>query len=278
MLITRHMDKCLSTVANASPLSQWVQLLTFGSIAAGGKERPAVSVVVAAYREEEYVETTLQGIAESLRNAGIVWEIVVVLDVVAGDETASHVRRISERYDGVRVLERQGRRGVGDAMISGIKVARGRIIIPAMADQSEDPYDIVRLVTRAEDCDIVFTNRFRHGRPPGYPLLKYIANRCCNLAAMLLFRIPYSDITNAFKAYKQELLNRIDLSSKGFEIFIEMPVKAMMVARVRSGEIEVAHTVRKKQIPKLSITADGYRYARVLISLLTHIGAARASR
>ncbi len=137
-----------------------------------------------------------------------------------------------------------------------------------MGDQSESPSDIVRLARQAENCDIVFTRRFRHGRPPSYPVLKYIANRCTNIAVMLLFKIPYSDTTNAFKAYRKELLNQLELSSKGFEIFLEVPMKAMMLAPRKTTEIEVSHTVRRKEAPKLSVLRDGYRYARLLFSLL----------
>jgi glycosyltransferase involved in cell wall biosynthesis len=232
---------------------------------------PTVTIVVPAYREPEYIGQTLSGLVETFRAAELPAEIIVVLDVVPYDETSRHVREASKLYNEIRVLERQGKRGVGDAIRAGIRNAKGKIVIPVMGDQSENPDDIVRLASKAADCDIVFTNRFKHGKPVGYPLLKYVANRCCNYAAMVLFRIPYSDITNAFKAYKKDLLNRIQLSSEGFEIFLETPVKAMKFSR-RTKEIEVSHSVKKKQSPKLSVVRDGYKYARVLVSLLRDEG------
>jgi glycosyltransferase involved in cell wall biosynthesis len=230
------------------------------------RDRLAVSVVVPAYREEEYIKATLKGIAEALRGASLKFEIIVVLDLVEGDETASHVRNISCRYREIRVIGRRGRRGVGDAVITGIRRSHGKIIIIAMGDRSEHPSDIVRLARAGADCDLVFTNRFKHGRPEGYPVLKYIANRCCNFAAMALFRMPYSDTTNAFKAYRKELLDQLSFSSRGFEIFLEMPIKAMTIAR-RIEELDVGHIVRTKQTPKLSITRDAHKYLHVLLSL-----------
>ena len=107
--------------------------------------------------------------------------------------------------------------------------------------------------------------------------MKYFANRCCNLAAMLLFRIPYSDTTNAFKAYRKALLDRTDLSSDGFEILLELPVKAMMFAP-QTGEIQVHHTVRRKRAPKLSIFRDGYRYVGIVVSLLDRGNVAKRPR
>lgn len=104
---------------------------------------------------------------QAFRSAGIDSEIIVIVDLVPGDETISHARKARERFNEIRVLERRGKRGVGDAVRAGITEATGEIVVPVMADGSEDPFDIVRLVTAARDCDIVFTDRFEDGKPPG---------------------------------------------------------------------------------------------------------------
>lgn len=232
------------------------------------KETRDVSVIIPAYKEEEHIEATLRGIANAFRTAGLSYEIVVVIDLVPGDETATRVKKASEVYDKIRIIQRYGRRGVGDAIRTGIKDAKGRTVIPVMGDQSEYPMDIVRLAREARHYDVVFTNRFKHGRPPGYPTLKYVANRATNILAMLVFGIPYSDITNAFKAYKKQVLDRIDLSSNGFEIFLEIPLKAMMLFSLKTSEVYVRHTVKQKRMPKLSVFRDGYKYACLLLRLL----------
>ena len=46
-----------------------------------------MSIVVPAYKEEEYIEVTLQGIVETLRAAKLTLEIIVVLDVMPSDQT-----------------------------------------------------------------------------------------------------------------------------------------------------------------------------------------------
>ena len=234
-------------------------------------ELPKVTILIPAYKEEEYIETTLKEIAGAFRTADIAFEILVVVDLVPGDRTGTYVRRTSEEYPEIRIIERIGRRGVGDAITTGIREANGEIIIPVMGDQSEHPSDIIRLARKAEEVDVVFTDRFRNGKPPGYPVIKYIANRCCNIAVMVLFRIPYRDTTNAFKAYRRQLLKDLILSSRGFEIFLEIPLKVMRLGPLRTSVIEVRHTVKKKGAPKLSVPRDGTRYARLVLSLLSHI-------
>jgi len=94
-----------------------------------------------------------------------------------------------------------------------------------------------------------------------------VANRCWNFPARLLLSIPYRDTTNPFKAYRRTTLNRVDRSSNGFEIFLEMPLKAMMIPSMTIEEIEASHKVKRKKAPKLSIAKDGYRYAQLLLTL-----------
>jgi dolichol-phosphate mannosyltransferase len=225
-------------------------------------------VVIPAYKEEEYIEQTLQEIKRACDDSNISSEIIVVVDVVPGDKTGEYVRRVSEGNPEFRVQERLGRRGVGDAVRTGIAMARGEVLVVAMGDQSEDPNEIVRLAKSCLEYDIVFTNRFRHGRPRGYPFVKYLANRACNYAVKWFAGIAFSDTTNAFKAYKVETLKRVQLTSNGFEIFLEIPLKVMRCERIRTREIEASHVVRKKKAPKLSVTKDGYRYVRVLLTSL----------
>jgi len=204
-----------------------------------------------------------------LRRARFQFEIIVVLDYVPDDRTGSIVHRLCETYGEIRLVERLGRRGVGDAIRSGIKLARGDILVPIMGDHSESPLDVVRLIDAIEQgYDIAIGERFKKGRPEGYPFTKYIANRCCNRLIKLLFHIPSSDTTNAFKAYRTRLLSQLGLSSRGFEIFVELPLKVLLKAsHAKVIAISIKHSVRKKREAKLSILIDGARYIKTILSI-----------
>ena len=41
-----------------------------------------------------------------------------------------------------------------------------------------------------------------------------------------LIKIPTCDIANAFKMYRKKVIDSIDIESKGFEISMELPLKA----------------------------------------------------
>lgn len=239
----------------------------------------SVSIAIPAYREWEHIGGTVSGIISELRASGFGFEVIVVLDSVPGDPTGPIVHRLCEEFGELRLIERQGRRGVGDAIRAAISAAEGDIFVPVMGDRSEDASDLMKLINAiADGCDMAVGERFWRGRPPGYPAMKYIANRLCNRLMKLLFRLPYSDATNAFKAYRLELLKQLDLSSKGFEIFAEIPIKfSLMWPSARMARIPVRHFVRRKREAKLSLLKDGPRYIRVILSsLLAKYGIGRA--
>jgi len=238
-----------------------------GESEGGHASRCEVTILIPAYRESEYITATILGIVEAFVSAHMQFEILVVLDTVPNDQTGARLAEAATKASQIRVIERQGRRGVGDAIRTGITHALGKVVIVVMGDQSEEAEDVVKLAEIARFNDIVFTNRFRGGRPEGYPRVKYLANRLCNLSAKLLFHVPYSDITNAFKAYRRAIIADLNLTATGFEVFLELPLKGMRRAH-RTVEVEVRHRVMKRKVAKLSVTKDGYGYVVLLISLL----------
>jgi len=229
-----------------------------------------VSVIIPAYKEEEYIGDTLVDVITKLRRTQFHFEVIVILDSVPGDRTGLIVHQLCERFSEIRLIERSGKRGVGDAVRAGIRLAKGDIFVPIMGDRSENPLDLVKLINAiSQGHDVAIGNRFEHGRPSGYPVPKYITNRCYNYLVKLLFHTPSSDMTNAFKAYRTELVKHLTLSSTGFEIFVEIPIKVLRNANLKIVNIQVQHTVRKKREAKLSLFKDGPRYMKMILLLFS---------
>ena len=62
-----------------------------------------------------------------------------------------------------------------------------------------------------------------------YPRFKLVINRLVNLGIRALFRHGYNDTTNAFKAYRREVIETIQpLLSNHFNLTVEMPLKAIV--------------------------------------------------
>ena len=116
-------------------------------------------------------------------------------------------------------------------MRSGLERFEGDAVALMMADGSDDPADLVRyhaLLEQGYDC--VFGSRFmRESEVYDYPRVKLILNRLANWFIRVLFRHGFNDTTNAFKAYRREVIQTIQpLLSNHFNLTVEIPLKAVV--------------------------------------------------
>lgn len=221
------------------------------------------------YREGESLASSLGNIIEALKNAGLFFEIILIVDRVPDDTTEDVARKVESAYPEVRLLIREGRQGVGTAIRTGISMASGDIVMPVMGDAAESVGDIVAVARKAQEgYDIVVGNRFmKKAMIVGYPPLKYCANRLCNALIRLIFRVPTSDITNAFKAYSVRALRNLGLESRGYSIFLELPVRAYLKGDKSLVELPVTHNSTRKQ-HGLRILGDGTSYFLIMLKIL----------
>lgn len=85
---------------------------------------------------------------------------------------------------------------------------QGDAIVIMMADESDDCRDVVcywQILNQGWDA--VFGSRFvRGGGGIDYPRTKLLLNRLANTLLCSLFRAPLNDFTNAFKAYRRNVI------------------------------------------------------------------------
>jgi dolichol-phosphate mannosyltransferase len=220
-----------------------------------------LSVVMPAQNEEGSVGATVEGVATALDREGIDYELIVVNDD-STDSTEAVVAAIGERNPRVRVHRSHNERGFGNAIRAGLDVFEGDAVAIVMADASDDPEDLVRyhrLLEEGYDC--AFGSRFVPGaKVYDYPRLKYVVNRLANQFIRVLFRHRYNDTTNAFKAYRREVVETIQpLLSKHFNLTVEMPLKA--IVRGHSyAVVPTSWTNRTSGEAKLAMKEMGSRY------------------
>lgn len=220
-----------------------------------------LSVVMPAQNEEGSVGRTVEGLTQVLDREEIDYEIVVVNDD-STDSTEAVVAAIGERNPRVRVHRSHNERGFGNAIRAGLDVFEGDAVAIVMADASDDPEDLVRyhrLLEEGYDC--AFGSRFVPGaKVYDYPRLKYVVNRLANQFIRILFRHRYNDTTNAFKAYRREVIETIQpLLSKHFNLTVEMPLKA--IVRGHSyAVVPTSWTNRTTGEAKLAMKEMGSRY------------------
>jgi dolichol-phosphate mannosyltransferase len=85
-------------------------------------------------------------------------------------------------------------------------------------------------------------------------------NRWANTFVRLLFRVRYNDITNAFKAYRREVIEGCrPILSPHFNLTVELPLKAI-VRGFSWKVIPITWRNRRSGVAKLKIREMGSRY------------------
>lgn len=225
-----------------------------------------LSVVIPAHNEVGSVGETVDGASAALDRAEIDHEILVV-DDASGDGTAAAVQERAERDPRIRVLRSHYPRGFGFAVRAGLDRFDGDAVAIMMADSSDDPEDLVRYHAVLEDgYDCAFGSRFMRGsRVIDYPRFKLTLNRLANWFIRMLFRHHYNDTTNAFKAYRREVIETVQpLFSNHFNLTVEIPLKA--IVRGHSyGITPISWTNRATGTSKLAIKEMGSRYVFIVL-------------
>jgi dolichol-phosphate mannosyltransferase len=225
-----------------------------------------LSVVIPAHNEVESIGATVQAVALELQAEDIPYEIVVV-DDASSDGTAEPVRSIAAQDPGVRYLRSPRPPGFGQAVRAGLDEYTGDAVAIVMADLSDSPKDIVRYYRVLEQgFDCAFGSRFiRGGRVSDYPKFKLVLNRLVNLGIRLLFRHGYNDTTNAFKAYRREVIEHIQpLLSNHFNLTVEMPLKAIIRGH-SYAVMPISWTNRARGVSKLRLQEMGSRYLFIVL-------------
>jgi glycosyltransferase involved in cell wall biosynthesis len=182
---------------------------------------PEISIVVPALNEQitigEFVDWCWQG----LRDAGVNGEIIIV------DSSSDDTPNIA-LAKGARVL-RTPKRGLGQAYLDAIPFIRGQFIIMGDCDLTYDFREIKPFVDEFHNgAEYVMGSRFRGSiedaaMPPlhryfGTPLTTWILNR--------IYSSSYSDIHCGMRGLTRDALEKINLTSTGWEYASEMVLKA----------------------------------------------------
>lgn len=225
-----------------------------------------LSVVIPAYNEEGSIADTVESIVTTLSGEQIDHDVIVV-DDSSTDGTAGVVAELAREHPQVRCLPSPYRNGFGFAVRAGLEAFEGDAVAIVMADGSDSPEDLVayqRLLEEGYEC--AFGSRFVHGsRVIDYPRSKLIMNRIVNAGIRVLFRHGYNDTTNAFKAYRREVIENVQpFLSHHFNLTVELPLKAV-VRGYSYGIVPISWSNRKTGVSKLRLNEMGSRYLFIVL-------------
>jgi len=220
-----------------------------------------LSVIIPARNEEGCILSTVQHLHLELQLHGVPHEIVVV-DDGSTDQTWELLTTLKKNVTELLPIKNDGLHGFGRAVTCGLDHMKGDCVVIMMADESDDCRDVVRYwheLNQGWDC--VFGSRFmKGGGVIDYPKVKLVVNRMANFFLKTLFAVRLNDTTNAFKAYRREVIEGCrPLISPHFNLTVELPLKAI-VRGFSWKMIPITWRNRRTGEAKLKIREMGSRY------------------
>jgi dolichol-phosphate mannosyltransferase len=225
-----------------------------------------LSVVMPAHNEAGSIAETVVATSKMLERHGIDYEIFVI-DDASTDGTEEVVRALATENPRIRYELSTYQRGFGLTVRYGLDNFAGGAVVVMMADNSDSPDDLVAYVRVLEEgYDCAFGSRFVRGANVyDYPRFKLMLNRIANLVIRALFRHGYNDTTNAFKAYRREVIDTVQpLLSPHFNLTVELPLKAIVRGHTYRV-VPISWTNRKAGVSKLRIQEMGSRYLFIVL-------------
>ena len=183
-----------------------------------------ISVIVPTYNEKDNIAHLTEQIFKVAGQKGLDLELLIV-DDNSPDGTGKIAEGLAKKYP-MRVIHRNGKQGLGSAVLAGFREAEGELLGVMDADLSHPPESIPALLEPLMEgkADMTVGSRYvEGGKIAGMPKWRVAISRgACLLASLLT---PIRDPVSGFFFMRQEVIDGVELQTTGFKICLEILVK-----------------------------------------------------
>jgi len=218
--------------------------------------RCAVSIVIPVFNEARVLEAVLG----KIRALDLAQAETIVIDDGSTDGSAEVALNA-----GASVIRHPYNIGNGAAVKTGIRAARGDLIVLMDGDGQHKPEDIPKLLAAAPDYHMVVGARAKGSK---LRLHRYAANWAYNLFASYVTRFKVQDLTSGFRLLsRRDALRFIDLLPNTFSY-----PTTLTLAFLRSGltvKYVPIQTLYRSGQSKISLVTDGVRFFLIIAKIAT---------
>jgi glycosyltransferase involved in cell wall biosynthesis len=217
-------------------------------------EAGEVSVVIPAFNEEGGIGDVISGI----RAAGPFAEVLVVDD---GSTDATAVRAEAA---GARVVRHPYNKGNGAAVKTGIREAKGAVVLLMDADGQHDPTDIPRVILPIGVHDLVIGTRAARDQS----VVRALGNAVFQSLAGWLTGRPIPDLTSGFRAARRDrLLEILHLLPNGFSY----PTTSCLAFLKAGHNVTFVPITARRRVgtSKIRLLRDGVRFLLIIFKVVT---------
>lgn len=180
-----------------------------------------VSIVIPTMNEEKNLPIVLKDIKEFFRKRSNYSYEIIIADGHSKDNTV----KVAKSF-GCRIICDHLAKGA--ALLKGMEIAEGDIIVTMDADVSQRPLELGLLLEGIQaEYDIVMGSRFiQGGGTEDMPWYRKMGNKMYVHFVNLLWGMNYTDLCYGYRAFRNGVWKKLNLRSTGFGIEAEISIKA----------------------------------------------------
>ncbi|MBP7233388.1 MAG: glycosyltransferase family 2 protein [Syntrophaceae bacterium] len=221
--------------------------------------KPEISVLIPAVNEAEIIADVVSGVRAAMEKLNRPYEILLI-DDGSTDETA-----LRAQTAGARVISHPYNIGNGAAVKTGIRQAKGDILVMMDGDGQHNPEYIAPMLEKIGRYDMVVGARTSESESH---IHRDLANRLYNLFASYICKRKIQDLTSGFRAVKADIARQ----------FVSMlPNSFSYPTTITMGVIHEGYSLtyvpiktnRRVGKSKIRLIADGSRFLLIILKIAT---------
>lgn len=164
------------------------------------------SIVIPLKNEESNITDLIQEIEPVMQGLGMPWELICV-DDGSTDDTRKVLKELCKQKSYLKLISFDKNYGQSSAFQAGFKAAQGEFVITLDGDGQNDPADIPKLLSFADQFDLVCGIRVKRRDT----WLKRIISKNANRIRNWLCEDGVADTGCSLKVYRKSCLDQIKL-------------------------------------------------------------------
>jgi len=198
-----------------------------------------LSVIIPVYNEVKNITE----IIKRVQATRLATEIIIV-DDGSGDGTSEILQKLDGKKK-VRVLHQPKNQGKGAAVVTGLKAAKGEVILIQDADLEYDPRDYPALLKPIQEgvADVVYGSRFLGAAHRVTMFWHQLANQLLTLMTNILYDSILTDMETGYKVFRRQVVEGMTIRAKRFNFEPEFTAK-ILKRKYRIYEVPITFNPR----------------------------------
>ena len=218
-------------------------------------EKIKLSVIVPCFNEIN----TINEVIKKIKNSEIKSKEIIIVDDGSNDGSREYLMKLNDSQ--IKIIYHSKNKGKGAALYTGIKAAKGDIIIIQDADLEYDPKEYLQVIgpILQEKADVVYGSRFQGGQPHRVVYFWHrVGNGFLTLLSNIFTDLNLTDMETCYKAFKSEIIKSINIEEKRFGFEPEITAK-IAKKNCRIYEVGISYYGRTYKEGKKIGWKDGIR-------------------